>query len=66
LRRIGFQFWDGTEWDPNWDTTTEARRLPAAVMVSYTLTGDSANTTHMFVVPILTSNVNALSPVTEQ
>lgn len=55
IAAIGFEFWDGAEWLPTWDTTQGQRQLPTVVKVSYTLQGDPTNTVHMFVVPILAS-----------
>ena len=60
---MGFQFWDGTEWDSEWDTTTGTRRLPQAVQVSYRLTSDLNDTPHVFVVIVLSSDCNADDPV---
>jgi hypothetical protein len=61
---IGFQFWDGTEWDPSWDTTTMTSvHLPQAVQVTYRLKNDTGNVDHVFVVPILASDVNYNNPV---
>jgi len=63
VTQMGFQFWDGTEWDNEWDTTTGTRRLPQAVQVSYRLKSDTTNTPHIFVVVVLTSDCNANNPV---
>jgi hypothetical protein len=61
---IGFQFWDGEEWEPSWDTTTmTAVHLPQAVQVTYRLKADIGNTDHVFVIPILSSDVNYNNPV---
>jgi type II secretory pathway pseudopilin PulG len=62
---MGFQFWDGLEWDSEWDTTTGTRRLPQAVQVSYRLKSDVNNTPHVFVVMVLSSDCNANNPVAE-
>lgn len=59
---IGFEFYDGSNWETSWDTTTGSRRLPQAVQVSYTLKDDPDHTTHLFVVSIPASNVNSLNP----
>ena len=58
---IGFEFYDGTQWVTEWDTRT-TRRLPASVRVSYTLSTDSNNQTHSFVVSIPSSDVDAENP----
>ncbi len=63
VTQMGFQFWDGTEWDSEWDTTTGTRRLPQAVQVSYRLTSDLNDTPHVFVVIVLSSDCNADDPV---
>ena len=65
VTEIGFRFWDGTEWDTQWDTTTGTRRLPQAVQVSYRLKADTNNTPHVFVVMVLTSDCNFNNPVAE-
>jgi Tfp pilus assembly protein PilE len=57
---IGFEFWDGVEWQDTWNTLTNSRRLPQAVQVSYQLK-DAPSITHIFVVPIDSSDVNAQS-----
>jgi len=62
IASMGFQFWDGEEWDDSWDTTTETLKLPEAVQVSYTLKSDPNSTLHIFVVPIASSTVNAQNP----
>jgi hypothetical protein len=65
VTQIGFQFWDGIEWDNEWDTTTGTRRLPQAVQVSYRLKTDLDNTPHVFVVIVLTSDCNYNNPVAQ-
>jgi hypothetical protein len=62
---MGFQFWDGAEWDSEWDTTTGTRRLPQDVQVSYRLKGDTDNTPHVFVVMVYSSDCNSQNPVAE-
>lgn len=74
VAEIGFQFWDGTQWAINWNTTSGERRIPAAVKVSYILkssqeqddnaTGDPVGDTGIrsFVVPIPASDVDELNP----
>jgi type II secretory pathway pseudopilin PulG len=39
---IRFEFYDGTQWQTAWDTTTDAQKgkLPTAVRVTYVLRGD--------------------------
>jgi prepilin-type N-terminal cleavage/methylation domain-containing protein len=61
---IGFQFWDGAEWDPSWDTTTMTTpTLPQAVQVTYRLKSDIGVTDHMFVIPVRASTVSVNNPV---
>jgi type II secretory pathway pseudopilin PulG len=61
---IGFEFYDGTQWDPTWDTRTMAtKRLPAAVRVTYRFTNDTVD--HEFVVLLPLSDVTNLNPVTQ-
>ncbi len=39
---INFEFFDGQDWQPTWDTVTVGpRRLPAAIRITYTLVDDS-------------------------
>ncbi|MCX6379341.1 MAG: type II secretion system protein [Armatimonadetes bacterium] len=71
VQKIGFQFWNGTDWVAEWDTTVAGqRRLPASVKVTYTLntaTGSSGSDNsilHVFIVPLFTSDVTADNPVT--
>jgi type II secretory pathway pseudopilin PulG len=63
VTEMGFQFWDGVEWDTQWDTTTGTRRLPQAVQVEYRLKGDTGKIPHMFVVIVLSSDCNVNNPV---
>lgn len=61
IRSIGFEFYDGTSWQPQWDTTTESRRLPAAVRVTYTLLSEE-EVTHVFIVNLPNSDVTINDP----
>ena len=67
IQNMGFQFWDGAEWVDTWDTTTtpDTGRLPAAVMVRYTLKGDLSETIHELLVAVPGSNVTTANPVTQ-
>ncbi|MCC6445834.1 MAG: prepilin-type N-terminal cleavage/methylation domain-containing protein [Armatimonadetes bacterium] len=62
VERIGFQFWDGLEWVDTWDTTTGARRLPAAVKVNYALTGAAEDEIRVLIVPLPASDVDERNP----
>lgn len=65
IDQIGFQFWDGQEWQPTWDTTTdETTTLPEAVQVTYTLRDEPGSPQHLFVVTIPASTVTAQNPYT--
>jgi hypothetical protein len=64
VSQITFQFFDGANWQPSWDTTTASRRLPAAVWVDYQLTSD--NSDHEFIVTLPNSDVTPTNPVTDQ
>jgi Tfp pilus assembly protein PilE len=59
---ILFEFWDGTQWQQSWDTTTQTPiRLPAAVRVSYS---KGSETPTVFVVQIPLSDATPADPVT--
>lgn len=58
---VGFEFWDGTAWQPEWDTQAGARRLPAAVRIEYRWGGEAEART--MVVRLLNSDVTAEDPV---
>lgn len=61
---VGFEFYDGTQWRTEWDTTTSGtRRLPAAVRVTYTLNNDDVD--HVIVIRLPNSDVTADNPVTQ-
>ncbi|MDR3707044.1 MAG: hypothetical protein P4L33_01990 [Capsulimonadaceae bacterium] len=62
IESMGFQFYDGTQWESAWDTTSGVARLPQAVQISYTIKDDPDQTTHVFVVTIPASDVNSLDP----
>lgn len=58
---LRFKFFDGAQWMPEWDTSQTARRIPAAVLVQYTLAGETEPTT--FVVRLPLSDVTPDNPV---
>lgn len=35
VQPVSWEFWDGTVWQTQWDTRSQARRLPAAVRLTY-------------------------------
>ncbi|RYG45550.1 hypothetical protein EON79_12380 [bacterium] len=60
---ISYEFWDGTEWITEWDTrSTQGRRLPASVRITYTRNGDEQE--HVFTVRIVGSDVTEDNPIT--
>lgn len=64
VTQIQFEFWDGSEWATTWDTTTMGtKRIPAAVRITYKLSGDEDTT--IFVVNLPHSDVTSTDPVTE-
>lgn len=62
ISKIGFEFYNGQSWITTWDTRTSDRRLPAAVQVSYVLTGEPDGTVHRFIVSLPSSDVDAQNP----
>jgi hypothetical protein len=64
LSQIGFEFFDGANWDQSWDSraSTPARSMPAAVRITYRFNGDTYD--HVFVVQLPNSKVTYLAPVT--
>ena len=65
LQQIGFEFFDGENWDQSWDTrsqNTTPGKLPAAVRITYRFTNDTYD--HVFVVQLPNSSVTYLNPVT--
>lgn len=64
ITSIQYEFWDGTAWQTAWDTaTTDSRRLPAAVRVTYRVSGETAD--RVLVIQIPLSDVTALNPITQ-
>lgn len=59
---IGFEFWDGTNWLPEWTTELGERRLPAAVRVTYALADDEEGTTRTIVIRLDNSDVTTVDP----
>lgn len=60
---LTFEFWDGLQWQPSWDSLTQsAVRLPAAVRVTYSV---GSATPTVFVVWLPNSNVTPTNPATD-
>lgn len=57
---LSFEFFDGLEWVPDWDTRTADRRVPAAILVSYMFDGDE--TPKVMVVRLRNSDVTPNNP----
>lgn len=64
MDRIGFQFWDGTQWETTWDTLNQTRRLPQSVKVSYHIQNAPSQEIHVLIIPIPQSDVDSNNPVT--
>jgi len=64
IDEIGFEFWDGLEWQPTWDTTNGQTQLPQAVRVTYTIKNEAGSPQHLFVVTIPGSTIDAQNPAT--
>lgn len=60
----GFEFWDGTAWQAEWDTQTGPRRLPSAVIVRYRWAGEAEE--RAIVVRLLNSDVTPQDPVLQE
>jgi prepilin-type N-terminal cleavage/methylation domain-containing protein len=61
---LEFEFFDGTNWLPSWDTRTmTTKRIPAAVRVTYQLNGEDDTRTLVIRLPL--SDVTPTNPVTE-
>lgn len=63
VSEIGFEFYDGANWMPSWDTQTGARRLPSAVRVTYRLNGEDDD--RILIVRLPQSDVTPDNPVPE-
>ena len=61
---IQFEFWDGSLWQQSWDTaSTDQRRLPAAVRVTYRINGETNDRVAVIRIPL--SDVTAANPITQ-
>lgn len=65
LTKVEFEFFDGTDWMPTWDTRTmTTKRLPAAIRVTYQLKDDTND--RIMIVRLPLSDVTPTKPVTEE
>jgi prepilin-type N-terminal cleavage/methylation domain-containing protein len=63
ITSISFEFWDGQAWQTSWSTQVGAtKRLPAAVRITYSRTGEDDNSSHILVVRLPISDVTANNP----
>lgn len=62
ITSLAFEFWDGTDWQPDWSTETGERRLPAAIRITYTLEGEE-DLQRTFVVRMPASDITASNPL---
>jgi Tfp pilus assembly protein PilE len=61
---ISYEFYNGTDWDVSWDTTSmNPPRLPAAVRITYRRANDASE--HLFIVRLIHSDVTVDNPVTQ-
>ena len=61
LASASYEFWDGEDWLTEWDTRNGTRRIPAAIRVSYVLSGDDEEQ-KQFVVRLDDSDVTTANP----
>ncbi|MBV6458130.1 MAG: hypothetical protein HONBIEJF_01253 [Fimbriimonadaceae bacterium] len=59
---ISFEFWDGTDWLPEWTTQLGERRLPAAVRITYALIDDEEGATRSMIIRLNNSDVTTVDP----
>ncbi len=60
VNTLSFEFFDGSEWVPEWDTRIAERRVPSAVRLSYTFDGDE--TLRVMVIKLRNSDVTPNNP----
>lgn len=63
ISTLSFEFFDGTDWQPDWNTEIGERRLPSAIRVSYTIDGDESEMVRVFVVRIPGSDITPANPL---
>lgn len=61
VTELGFEFFDGTNWDPTWNTQTGTRRLPSAVRMTYRIEGDDTDRVVTYSLPM--SDVTPDNPI---
>jgi prepilin-type N-terminal cleavage/methylation domain-containing protein len=64
IESFAFEFFDGIEWLPDWDTQTRQRRLPAAVRITYRIAGDE--TDRILTVRVPLSDVTPDNPIVQE
>ncbi|MBS1724087.1 MAG: hypothetical protein JSS66_14170 [Armatimonadetes bacterium] len=63
VTKVSFEFYDGLDWQPEWDTRTMGiKRLPAAVRVTYRLDGEDSD--RVLIVRLPHSDATPTNPVT--
>jgi len=64
VTQINFQFFDGTTWQPSWNTFSQTpRQLPNAIRIDYTLKGETND--HILIIGIPSSKVTPNNPATQ-
>lgn len=63
IESIGFEFWDGTAWVAEWDSTSMGEpRLPAAIRASYRFRDDPEGETRSLIARVRLSDVTPENP----
>lgn len=63
VTNVSFEFYDGTQWQPSWDTFAQTpRQLPAAIRVDCTLQGEAQD--RIFIVGLAYTTVTPNNPAT--
>lgn len=61
VTELSFEFFDGNNWLPTWNTQTALRRLPAAVRMTYKIADDEQPRIITYLLPM--SDVTPLNPI---
>lgn len=64
VQSVTFEFFDGLNWVPDWNTNEGTRRLPAAVRLTYALEGESVPRT--MIVRLRYSDVTPENPALQE